>query len=150
MGQVLGMQSQPEERRPSLERPSGPRDSRRAPGSNRGARAPAHRRRRDLLIRRKEPHGPLVLAEAEPGVPDRTVALLAGEPRRRHEPHRPEPERAEAGEPPGDPLAGGRRVEGEKLTFTRRAAPRAQAVAYRPREPRLIMPFTVEDDLGAF
>src|SRR5207249_9859075 len=54
------------------------------------------------------------------------------------------------GESPGDPLAGGGRIEGEKLAFTRRATPRAQAVDHRPGEARLVVPLTMEHDLGAF
>src|SRR4051794_25697962 len=77
------------------------------------------------------------------------MALLAGEPCRRHEAHGSESVPLETGEPPSDPLTGTGRIEGEKLAFIRGATPCAQAVTHRPGEPCFIVPLTMEHDLGA-
>jgi len=89
------------------------------------------------------PHRLRILAESQPGAPDGVPTRRTGEPRRRHEADRLEPNVSEPFEPALDPLPGASFIERQELAFSRRATPRAPRIAPPTCKSMLVVPLSM-------
>src|SRR6185437_7772323 len=114
---ILGVERDAGERRPALKRPAGTGHRDRSPRAQGAAGAPADRWRGQPPAGWEQTDHGVVLAEPEAAGAGGAMALVTREPRRGHEAHGLEAQRAEPRAPARDPLARSRFVEGEKLAF---------------------------------